>query len=114
MRVLIHQTLAILVMASSCSNGPERKYVGDEGVLKLFGGIEIGSHRSQVERVLGRPVLETPEKVAQNPLDGRILVWYLENPPLPPEIPPFMPGAIGVVYVRDHVVEKSLSPQVRR
>jgi hypothetical protein len=101
-------------MIASCASEPDRKPIGDEEILRRFAAIEIGSLRSQVEIALGRPLLEAPEYVDQSPLEGRFRAWYLHTPPLPEWISPYMPGAIEVVYVRDRVVEKTLSPQVRR
>jgi hypothetical protein len=101
-------------MTWSCAHGPSPEPASASEVRKLFAAIEIGSERSRVESALGSPLLETPEKVEQGPLEARLLAWYLDPPPLPPEMSPYMPGSIEVVYVRDRVVEKSLSPQLPR
>ena len=97
-------------MASSCTNEPEPRAVREEDVVRLFDGIELGSHRSRVESALGRPLGEMPEQI---PME-RVRAWYLHTPPLPPAMSPYMLGAIEVVYVRDHVVEKTLNPQIHR
>jgi hypothetical protein len=108
-------SIALSMLAlTSCSNMPDPEYLDDEVVVRLFDGIEIGAPRSEVERVLGNPVVASPEKISQNPIEGKMLAWYLKNPPLPLETSPYMYGPIGVVYVGDRVIEKSLSPQVRR
>ena len=108
-------SMAVLVfMAAACAGGQDRQPVRDEEVLQLFAGIELGSPRSRVESALGRPLLEMQESVDQGPVEHRLLAWYLESPPLPPAMSPYMPGSIEVVYVRDRVVEKRLSPPIRR
>jgi len=108
-------SMAVLVfMAAACASGPDQQAIRDEEVLQLFARIELGSQRSRVESALGRPLLEMPESANRGPVEDSVLAWYLSTPPLPPEMSPYMPGAIQVMYVGDRVVEKMLHPRLRR
>jgi len=108
-------SVAVLVfMAAACASGPDQQAIRDEEVLQLFARIEFGSQRSRVESALGRPLFETLESANRGPVEDSVLAWYLSTPPLPPEMSPYMPGAIQVMYVGDRVVEKMLHPRLRR
>jgi hypothetical protein len=102
-------TFAGVIMLLGCSY--ESKWNTERSHIALFASIEIGSARSDVEVLLGRPVLEANESVVEEPMRP-VMAWYLDNPPLPPLVPPYMPGAIKIIYVQNRVVEKRLNPQI--
>jgi hypothetical protein len=103
-----------LIAAAACS-APER--LSEAGTLTApeirsrYEAVELGSARADVELTLGRPLSEwaqhtVPERPAWE-------AWYLPVPPLHPWDSPYAPGCIGVTYVDDRVIEKTLNPQVR-
>ena len=73
---------------------------------QLFAKIQLGMSRSEVDALLGPPV------VPQLSPDGD--AWYLPPPRIEPHESPFAHGTIGVRFGSDgRVVSKRLNPQFR-
>ena len=73
---------------------------------ELFPKIQIGMSRSEVDALLGPPV------VPQLSPDGD--AWYLPPPRIEPHESPFAPGTVGVRFGSDgRVASKRLNPQFR-
>jgi hypothetical protein len=73
---------------------------------ELFTKIEIGMSRSEVDAVLGAPIVPqlSPDTDA----------WYLPPPSIQSHESPFAPGTIGVRFASDgRVASKRLNPQFR-
>ena len=73
---------------------------------ELFAKVQIGMSRSEVDTLLGAPV------VAQLSPDGE--AWYLPPPRIEPYESPIAFGTIGVRFASDgRVASKLLNPQFR-
>jgi hypothetical protein len=81
-------------------------------VPELFDGIRVGMSCTEVETMLGRPVLRYA--TVMPPRLGEDEAWYLPPPDLDPIESPWGWGAILVVYSVDgRVASKELNPQWR-
>ena len=98
--------LVFTALLSACASSPRE----ERSARALFAEIAIGAERAHVERLLGKPLEESPERIDQPPNQGRYRACYMQPRPLEPFESPYMLGAIMIVYENDRVVEKVLSP----
>lgn len=97
----------LFALFTACANPPR----DEPSARALFAEIAIGADRAHVERLLGKPLYDSPERVDQLPNQGRYVAYYMQLRPLEPIESPYMLGAIEIVYESGRVVEKKLSPQ---